>query len=150
MIAVARNERALAISGELRQSRVVAHEIIKDRRQIMQPVEMSLRQLLDYAVTFGGQPDAHDPAVIEIGCPLHHPGPLSTVDEFHRAVRSQQQVGGEIADRRRVTSRVPLDRDKQLILDVSQAGSLRLVFAPSLEPAQGYAEVEQPLEVLLA
>jgi hypothetical protein len=43
-----------------------------------------------------------------------------------------------------------LDRHEQLVLDVGQAGGLRLVLAPALETPQGDPELQQSLEVLLA
>ena len=126
------------------------HEFIQDSCEIMQPVQVSLGQLLENPVSIPGQPDAYDPAIRTVRRPLHHAGGLGTVDKFHRAVRPEQEVAGEVANGGRLVSRMSLDRDQQLMLDVSQASSLRLVFAPPLEFAQGDTEIKQSLEILLA
>jgi hypothetical protein len=44
---------------------------------------------------------------------------------------------------------VSLDRDEQLMLNMSQALGLSLVLAPALESAQRDPELQQPLIVLL-
>lgn len=64
-------------------------------------------------------------------------------------MRLEQQIVGDVADRGRRPSAVPLYDDKQLVLDVRQARGLRLVLAPALEPAQRDAELEQLVEVIL-
>jgi hypothetical protein len=61
---------------------------------------------------------------------------------------AEQQVSGELADGRRDLARMTLDRDQQLVLDMSQAYRASLVFAPSLKAAQADAEGEEVLEVL--
>lgn len=131
-------------------SAVWADEFVQDSCEIMQAIQVSLGQLLENPVTIPGQPDAYDPAIITVRRPLHHAGGLGTVDKFHRAVRPEQKVAGEVADCGRLVSRISLDRDQQLMLDMSQASGLRLVFAPPLESAQGNTEIKESLEILLA
>jgi hypothetical protein len=62
-------------------------------------------------------------------------------------MRSQEQIAGQVPDRRRLVSRMPLDRHQQLVLDVREPGGSRLILAPTLEGSQGNAELKQPLEV---
>jgi hypothetical protein len=72
---------------------------------------------------------------------------LGTVHELHSAVRALEQVAGQFTDGGRKIARVSLDGNEQLMLDVSEARGLRLVFAPALEAPQSDTELQQPLEV---
>ena len=128
---------------------VPGHELIEDSSEIMQLVQMSPGQPVQYQVTLGRQADTYHAAVILVRYPLDQSGGLGPVDELDRAMRPEQKVSGEVAYGGRPVSPVPFDRHEQLVLNVSKAGGLRLVFAPALKAAQGDPELKQPLEVLL-
>lgn len=105
----------------------------------MQLRQVSSGQLPHDPVTLRSQADTDDPAVVPVRHPLHHARGLSPVYQLHCAVRAQQQVAGEITNRGRRFCGVSFDRHQELMLDVGQARSLRLVFAKALEAAQGDA-----------
>jgi hypothetical protein len=128
---------------------VPAHESVQDDCEFVQPVQVRRGQLLQYAVTCLGQADADNAAIVGIRCPLNQSGGLGAVDELYGAVRPQEQVASQIADRGRPVAQVSLDCHQQLMLNVGQACGLCLFFAPVLKAPQGDAELQQPLEVLL-
>jgi len=72
---------------------------------------------------------------------------LGAVHETRRTVALQQQVVGDLADRRRLGARMALDRNQELMLDLRQASRDCLVFAPPLEAPQRDPERQQVLEV---
>jgi len=121
---------------------VPGHELVQDDRELMQAVQVSRGQLLQYALAFGGQADPYHAAVVTVWCPFYQARGLGAVDELHGAVRPQEQVAGEITNGGRRVSRVSLDRHQQLVLNMGEARGLRLVFAPALEAPQGDTELE--------
>ena len=72
-------------------------------------------------VTFRGQADADDPAVVPVRCPLNQSCGLSAIYQLDGAVRPQQQIVGEIAHCGRPVCGMAFDRDEQLVLDMRQA-----------------------------
>ncbi|HEY6309267.1 MAG TPA: hypothetical protein VIY52_00455 [Streptosporangiaceae bacterium] len=115
--------------------------MVQDGGQFMQAVQVSAGQLLQYAVTCPGQADTDHTAVTPVRCPLHQPGGLRAVDQFHHAVRSQEQVACEVADGRRLVPRMSFDRHEQLMLHVRKALNLSLVLAPALKAPQSDTEL---------
>jgi len=89
---------------------VAGHELIEDVGQLVQALQVSPGEPVQDLVPLGGQADPHHPAIGGVPGPLDQAGELGPVDEFHRAVRPQEQVTGEIANGRRFAPRVPLDR----------------------------------------
>lgn len=128
---------------------VPRHEIAEDRREFVQAVQVSPGQLTHDAFAVRCQANPYHPAVVAIGYPLDQPSELGTVDELRRTVRAQEQVASEIAHGGRHASRVSLDRHQQLMLNMGHTRCPGLIVAPALEAAQGNAELQQPLEVLL-
>ena len=88
-----------------------------------------------------GQPDVHDAVVVAIRSPADEPGPLGPVDELDDGVVAQEEVVGEIADRR--TALVPPHGEQELVLCRGQPSSLRLLLAPAQEAAEAVAEAEE-------
>jgi len=151
-VTAARCPHALFSTGRTSGSGISAvpgHELIQDSGEFVQAIQVSLGQLLQYALALAGQADAHHAAVVSVRRPRHQPGVLGPVDELDRAVRPQQQVPGQITHGGRQVSPVSFDGYQQLMLNMGQALSLGLVFAPPLEAAQGNPELQEPLEVLL-
>ena len=126
------------------------HQLVEDGREIVQSLEVRQRQLVQYLVAPLGEPHPDEPSVVRIGRPDHQAAGFGAVDELDGAVRLEQQVAGDVTDRRRYPSAVALNGDEQLVLDVRETGGLRLVFAPALETPQRDAERQQLLEIVLA
>jgi hypothetical protein len=125
------------------------HEFVQDGGQLVQAVQVRPRELLQDLLAVGGQADPHHPAVVGVRDPLHQSGGLGPVHQFHRTVRAQQQVAGQVPDRRGLAARGSLNRHQQLVLDVGQPGRLGLVLAPALKAPQCDPEFQQPLEISL-
>jgi hypothetical protein len=118
------------------------YKLVQDSGQLVQAVQVRPGQLLQDLLAVCRQADPDHPAVLPVRGPLHQARGLGAVHQLHRAVRAQQQVAGQIADRRRQATRVPLDRHQQLVLDVRQPGGLGLVLAPALKAPQGDPELQ--------
>lgn len=76
---------------------------------------------------------------------LDQPGGDGSIDEFDDAVVAEQQVIGDVADRRLLV--VAADGQQELVLRTSEPNCIRLVIAPPQEPAKAVAECEQPVEI---
>lgn len=123
-------------------------QLIQNGGQAVQLYQVCRSELGEDPITLGGQPDPDQPRVAAVGDPAHEASGLRPVDELDRAVVPQQQIVGEVADGRRLATRVALDGDQKLVLYVRQAGRPGLVLAPPLEPAQAVTKRQQVLEVL--
>jgi hypothetical protein len=110
--------------------------------------QVSRSQVVEDSLAPAGQPDPDEPAVAGVGGSLHQASRLRAIDQLDRAVMPQQQVAREVSDRRRLGAGMALDRDQELMLDMSQPGLASLILAPPLEPAQAAAERQQVLEIL--
>lgn len=86
-----------------------AGELAEDGGQAMELVEVGGRQLVQAFFAVGGEPDACDAPVIAVGPALDVPGRFGAVDEFDGAVVAQQQVTGEVPDRRALLTTVAFD-----------------------------------------
>ena len=117
-------------------------------RKVVQFGQVRLGQLGYQLISLPGQLHPDYARVGSIGPAAHEASRLRTVHELHHAVMAEQQVAGELADGRLDLARMTLDRDQQLVLDMSQAYRACLVFAPSLKAAQADAEGEEVLEIL--
>jgi hypothetical protein len=126
---------------------VPVNQVVQYRRELVQAVQVRPSQLLDDTVAFPGQGDTNHTAIRPVGYAFDEPGGFGSIHELHRAMRPQEQVAGQVPDRRRLVSRMSLDRHQQLVLDVRKPRGSRLILAPPLEGSQGYAELQQPLEV---
>ena len=76
-------------------------------------------------------------------------GGLGAVDELHRAVVTQEQMVGDVADGRAERVVVAADGEEQLVLRRREPGFACLALAPAEEAAQAVTEVEQPAEVVV-
>ena len=116
-------------------------------RQFVHLGQVDLRQPGDQLVASLGELNPGHPGVAGIRAAAHEAGRLGAVHETYRTMAPQQQVIGDLADRRRLGARMALDRDQELMLDLRQAGCDGLVFAPPLEAPQRDPECQQVLEV---
>ena len=109
--------------------------------------QVDLGQPGDQLVASLGELHPGHPGVAGIRAAADEAGRLGAVHETHRTVALQQQVVGDLADRRGLGARMALDRNQELMLDLRQAGCDCLVFAPPLEAPQRDPERQQVLEV---
>jgi hypothetical protein len=116
----------------------------------MQSRQVCPGELVQHFVALLGEHDPDQPSIVRVGRPDHHASGLGPVDELDGAVRLEQQITRDITDRGGYPSPVALDGDEQLVLHVSQTGSLRLIFTPALETAKRDAKRKQLLEILMA
>ena len=128
-------------------SRPAGHELVEDRGQVPQLVEMRGRELVQPGLAVSGQPDPRHPAVLGVAAAFDQPGRCRPVHQFDRAVVTQQQVTGEITDGGLLAAGVALDRDQQLMLGGGETNRAGLGLAPVQEAAQAGAERQQVLEV---
>ena len=109
--------------------------------------EMGCREFGEAALTLRSEAHPNDPVVVGIGGAPHQPGALGTIDELDCAVMLEQQVCGDVPDRR--IAAVPADRQQQLVLGGRQAGGPGLFLRPPHEPAQPVPESQQIGELVL-
>jgi hypothetical protein len=105
------------------------------------------RQRREPALTLAGQRQADDPLILGVGEALDEAEALGAIDELDHAVVAQEEVVGDVADRRR--SAMTSNRQEQLVLRPREADGLRLVLAPVEEPAEPVAEGQEALEVVI-
>src|SRR5579859_486550 len=130
--------------------RGMGDELIEDRNEAAQLVEVRGGQPVQRLLAGLGQPDPGDAAVVAVGPAVNQPGRRGAVDELDRAVRPQHEVAGQVADGRALLAAVALDREQKLMLGRGQADRAGLCLRPVLEPAQADPEGQQVLVVLLA
>lgn len=97
------------------------------------------------ACRFEGHP--HHSMVVGIGTADDEPCRLGAVHELTGAVVAQEQLLGDLTDRRSRVVTEPLDHDEELVLRGGEPRGERLLLAPPQEPAQRCSEREQPLVV---
>ena len=111
---------------------------------------MRFGECLQDSLACAREADPDDPAVLCVGFPLHEASSRGPVDQLNCAVRAEQHVVGQIAYCRGERAGMTFDGNQQLMLDVRQAGSARLVLTPPLKLAQRDPELQQLLEFCVA
>jgi hypothetical protein len=96
------------------------------------------------------EPEAHGASIVGVRAAGYEAGGLGAIDQPDRAVVAQQQVVGDVADRRPARVRMTADREEELVLCGSEPGRARLLLAPAQEPAQARAKLQQPPVVVVA
>jgi len=91
---------------------------------------MLVRQSGQAPFAIGAQPQPHDAVIVVVGDLLDQSRSESTSDEFDRAVVAEEQMSGDVADRRCLGRRGPAvagfgaavasDREQQLVLGRGQ------------------------------
>ena len=72
---------------------------------------------------------------------------FGSVDETDGAVVAEQEVAGDVPDRRTGGAWVALDREQQLVLSGGEVLSVGLLFAPAQELSEAGPEYEQALVI---
>ena len=117
--------------------------------EALELLDVQFAQVLEAFGPLGGQLEPDLALVGPVGPAAHEPGGDRAVDELDRAVVAQQQVAGDVADRRTGRVVVAADREQQLVLRGGQTGGDGLPLAPAQEPAQAGPEAEQPRVVVM-
>lgn len=112
-------------------------------------VERPTRHHAEPARAFGGEPDAHDSAVVGVVLATDETRRFGAVHQLDRTVVTQEKLVGDITDGRVVGSGMPSHREQQLMLHRRHPELRRLVLAPAQEPAQRRAEGQQALVVTI-
>jgi len=90
---------------------------------------MGVRQRHELSFAGTGEKEPHDAVIVGVGHTLDQSGTLGAIDKFDCAVVLQEEVGRDVADRRRLP--MTPDREKQLMLRARQTDVLGLVLAPT-------------------
>ena len=93
----------------------------------------------------GGELQPDDAVIVAILTAPDEPRVRGAVDELHCAVVAEEEVVGDVADRGTARITMAPDRQQQLVLCRRDALGLRSLFAPTQEPAETGAELEQAL-----
>lgn len=92
----------------------------------------------------GREADPDHPSIAgDRSFPDHKASGDRAIDQLDHAVVPQEQVIGDVADRRTMRMLVTADREQELMLRRGQSSSRRLIRAPTQEPSQAVAEPEE-------
>lgn len=109
--------------------------------------EVGLSQPVELGDPGRGQGDPHNASADWVGIALDQSVPRGTVYQPTSAVVPQDEVVGELADRRPGGIWVASDREQQLVLGAREADPLGLLLAPAQKAPQSRAQLEQMLEI---
>jgi hypothetical protein len=116
--------------------------------QARQLLEVGAGQGLDPRLASLRQPQPDDPLVVVVGHPRDQAGGDGSIDEPDDAVVAEQQVIGDLTDRRGTA--VAADGEQKLMLGGREPDIVGLLLAPVQEPPQPVPEREQPAEVFVS
>jgi hypothetical protein len=146
-LAPGRSDGHLSSAARLRRRLTDGHQGVQRGGQLVHLHQRGSSQLRDQLLTGLGELDPGHPGVLGIRAAAHEARRFGPVHQAHRAVAAQQQVIGDLTDRRGNVAGMALYRHQELMLDMRQAYRTSLVFAPALEAAQRDPEREQVLGV---
>ena len=115
---------------------------VERRWAAAQLVEMEPGEPAQHTRAGCSQAQTHHPMVTRVGSSFDEVGSLGPVDQPDHAVVPEQQVLGDVPDRRGA-GRVPPDREEELVLRRCDAGRDRLLLAPVQEAAELVAKRQQ-------
>jgi hypothetical protein len=95
-------------------------QVIEKRSKVLgesaELVEISCREALERAAPCGREGDAHRSRIARVGAPPNEAGSDGPIDELHRAVVAQEEVGGDVTDRWSGVLAVPPHGEQKLML----------------------------------
>jgi len=103
---------------------------------------MLLRKSAENHLALAGHLYSDQSPICRIGLTVDEPGSGGTIDEFADAVVAQHQVIGHLGDGRSLIE-MTLDGEEELVLGGGQPDIAGRPLAPTQEPTQLVAEVEQ-------
>jgi len=113
------------------------------RREPGELLDVERCEVGEHARAASGQRHTDQPVVARVGSRVDQPRLLGTVDELARAVVPQQQLFGDLPDRRRAVVAEPLHHDEELVLGGRDPLRLGGVVAPPEEPPEGRPERQE-------
>lgn len=122
----------------------------KLERESLELLEVQRGESLEPVGGVGGETDAHDAVVVLVASARDEARGIGAVDETDGGVMAQEQVVGDLADRRSPWIRVAADGEQELMLGRRQPGGCRLLLAPAQEATQPGAQGEQLRVCLIA
>lgn len=84
-------------------------QLVQHRGQLFKLVKVRRSQLVEAAITVGGEPHPDDPPVAVVARAPYQTSVLGPVDKLDGTVMTQQQVLSQIADRRSAPAPMTLD-----------------------------------------
>ena len=126
------------------------------RAQTGQLLDVDRAEVLEALLAGGGQDESHLTLIDRVGPALHEAGGLRPVDELDGAVMTEEEMVGHVADGgpegTATATDVPVAvrftvaayREQELVLRGSQSRGRCLLLAPTQEPPQSGAELEEP------
>ena len=111
---------------------------------------MGGREPFEHTATPGREVEAHDPAVVAVGLAADEASAFGSVHQLDGGVVADEEVLGDVPDRRRLRAGVAADGQEELVLLAGEAGLLGLLLAPAEELAQRRAEGEQVAVLVVA
>lgn len=127
---------------------IAVHAVVQRGGEFVELRQMCRGELRDELVALVREFHPHDAGVVGVRRPANDAGGFGAVHESDRAVALQQQVLGDLADRRRPRSRMALDRHQKLMLRGRESRLSGLLLAPAQEAPERDAEVQVLLEIL--
>lgn len=110
-------------------------------REVREFLQVQLAERFQLARPLVGEAQAHGAEVVGVLAAGEQSGLRCAIDQPDRAVVAQQEVGGNIAERRPARVGMAPNREQELVLSRCEAGRLRLPLAPTQEPAQAGAQL---------
>lgn len=111
-------------------------EVLEQRREPGNLSEVQLGEGLEDSCPAVGQLKADDPAVLPVLHPLSPAASLDPVGELDRGVVAEEEIVGDVPDRRSLGITMAPDGEEELVLHVRQAPVPGLLFAPVIEATQ--------------
>jgi hypothetical protein len=110
-------------------------------------LEVQFGQRLEATGAVFGEREAGGASMVGIGRAFDETFCFGSVDETDGAVVAQQEVAGNVPDRRAGRAWVAFDREQQLVLSGGEVLSVGLLFAPVQELPQAGSERQQALVI---
>ena len=129
-------------SGEICGFGFGADERVHRRSEASELLEVGGGESIEHPTALRGELEPHETSVATVAVPAHQAGPLGPVDELDRAVVAEQEMLGDVTDRRIVGPGVTPHRQQELVLLARQAGGGGLVLTPAQEAPQAGSELQ--------
>ena len=118
-------------------------EMVDGRPELGKLLQVDVRESAEGGAPAIGQLQSDDTLVVRVGDAPHHPQSFGAVGQFHRGVVAEEEIRGDLADRRAVRFGVAANGQQQLVLAGGQPVPGRLLGAPALKCAKSRADREQ-------
>lgn len=96
-------------------------------------LQVQCRQRLQPPLPVAGQLQTHEAMILGVTHSPDQTSGIGAIDQPDHAVMTQEQVVGDLSDRRSLLAAMASDRQQQLMLRGGEAGRTRLLLAPAQE-----------------